>query len=363
MLLQPLHHKHKDEYHAKFVDFWGWQAVEQYTSVEDELNLIKEKAGLCDESFVPVFVVVGRDAFKLLQKLAVADLKKISPGRLIYTSFLDESAKMIDDNTILWVDDDYFIINSSFPRENTIAWINKRAAGLCAHVTEMPFAVFSMQGPKSREIAHKAVDVSGLPYAGVKRVKIGRVPVILARFGYSGELGYEFYCAPQYAYELWDAMMELGKDYGLRPYGVATANAISLEKGFLMDVDFYEGGTHLEYGLGWTVGWNKDFIGKKALLKRKKEGLKTRLMGFEVLDPAVTATKGDKLFKDGKTVGEVTHGAHGFRVKKNLGRGSVNIEYAKAGEELAMEHGGSRVKVRLAPSYRWYDPENKILRS
>ena len=270
---------------------------------------------------------------------------------------------MVDDNCILWVDDEYFLINSSFPRENTLAWINKNTAGLCAHATELPQVCFSMQGPKSREIAEKAADVGGLPYTGVKRVTIGRAPVLVARFGYSGELGYELYCPPQYAYELFDTLMEAGRDCGLRPYGVGTANAISLEKGFLMDVDFYEGGTHLEYGLGWTVGWDKDFIGKEALLKRKKEGLKTKLMGFEVLDSTVTATNGDKLLKDGKAVGEVTHGAHGFRVKKSLGRGWVDIEHAKAGEELAMEHEGNRVTVRLAPSYRWYDPENRIMRS
>jgi len=158
-------------------------------------------------------------------------------------------------------------------------------------------------------------------------------------------------------------LIDLGKEYKVGPYGLAVTDITGIEKGYLFGPDYYEGGTPLEWGLGWTVAFDKgDFNGKEALLKRKKEGLKTKLVGFEVSDPEVVAATGDKLFKVDNVVGEATNATYGITVGKSIGRARVNIEYANTGEELEVEHKGKRTKVTVAKNYRWYDPENKRLK-
>ena len=227
----------------------------------------------------------------------------------------------------------------------------------------MGICFLALQGPKSREILQKAMDLKDLPYYSLKKDKLGDIPVLIARVGYSGELGYELYVYPEYAHELWDTIIELGKEYNVGPYGLGATQLLGVEKGYIGGSDFYEGSTPLEVGLGWTVGFDKgDFIGKEALLKRRSEGLKTKLMGFEVSDPKVVASAKDNLVKEGKMVGQVTsQGAYGPTIGKSIGRGWVEIKYANKGEELELEHEGKRTKIKLT-STKFYDPENKIVR-
>ena len=265
----------------------------------------------------------------------------------------DETGKIIGDPVVLWVEEDLFIINDGVNKEQLIEWLKKNAQGLNVAIIEMGICFLALQGPKSRDILQKAMDLKDLPYFGLKKDKLGDIPVLIARVGYSGELGYELYVYPEYAHELWDTIIELGKEYNVGPYGLGVTGLLGAEKGYIGGGDFYEGSTPLEVGLGWTVGFDKeDFIGKEAVLKRRSEGLKAKLM----------ATAKDNLVKEGKVVGQVTSkGAYGPTIRKSLGRGWVELKYANEGEELELEHEGKRTKIKLT-SARFYDPENKIVR-
>ncbi|TET25587.1 MAG: aminomethyl transferase family protein [Dehalococcoidia bacterium] len=361
-LLSPLHAKHL-EYGAKLIDVLGWQLPEVYTSVEEEHRLVRERAGFTDYAYQGEVGVIGSDAFRLLQKVLVNDLRKISPGKVMYSSLLDETAKMVDDVIVFWVEKDFFILNCALTQEETIKWLKKNGQGLNVSVLEVGICGVALQGPKSREILQKAMNVKDMPYFSLKCDKLGDIPVLIARVSFSGELGYELYIYPEYAHELWDLLMELGKEYDIRPYGLGAQEIHAIEKGYLDLSDFYEGATPLELGLGWTIGFDKDdFIGKEALLKRKSEGLKTKLMGFEVSDPGVVASADDKLIKDGQEIGRVTFsGTYGLSIQKSVGRGWVGIQYANKGEELELEHEGKRTKIKLA-GYKWYDPEDKRIK-
>jgi aminomethyltransferase len=360
-LFTPFYGKHL-EYKAEITDLFGWQMPAVYTSIEEEYRMVRERAGFTEYSFNSLLAVVGRDAFKFIQKVLVNDIGKISPGRMIYSSILDEKASLVEDATILWVEDDYFFVNAGFNKQGLMTWLKKNASGLEVYIVDTGSCFLSFQGPKSREILQKAMNVKDLPYFGLKRDKLGDIPVLIDRAGFTGELGYEFYVHFSYANALWDALIELGKEYDVRPYGLAVTEITGIEKGYLFGPDYYEGGTPLEWGLGWTVAFNKRaFNGKEALLKRKKEGLKTKLVGFEVSDPKVVAATGDKLLKGGKVLGEVTNATYGIAVGKSIGRAKANIENADAGEVLEVEHEGKRTKVTVAKNYRWYDPENKII--
>lgn len=356
------YHEHL-EYGAEIVEEANWQLAAVYSSVDEEYCMIRERAGFIDFSFQGGIAVAGSDAFKFLQKMIVNDLKNISPGKAIYSTMLDETGKVIADTVVLWVEEKLFIVNAGlFTTKIAIDWLKKYAADFEVSVMPRGTCLLALQGPKSRDVLQKAVDIQDLPYFSLKEDKLGEIPVLIVRVGFSGELGYELHAYPEYAHELWGALIELGNEYNVRPYGLDATGILVVEKGYLQSSDFYEGSTPLELGLGWTVGFDKDdFIGKEALLKRKSEGLKTKLMGFEVSEPSIVATGGDRLFKgSGESVGQVTYGVYGPAVGKSIARGWIDSKYANEGEALELEHEGKRIEAKVT-QFKWYDPQNKII--
>lgn len=360
-LLSPFYGKHL-EYGGKFMAETGWQLATVYTSVEEEYRMVKERAGFIDYGLQRAVAIMGKDAFNLAQKILVNDLGKISPGKAIYSSMLDETGKVLDDEVIFWVEEDLIIFNT-LSKAATIEWLKKHAKGLDVSIMDTGTSFLAFQGPKTRDVLQKVMDLQDLPYLSLRQDNLGEIPVLIARMGFTGELGYELFVLPEYGHALWDTLVELGKEYNVGPYGLDAGWIFGAEKGYVWGNDFYEGSTPLEVGLGWTVGFDKDFIGKEALLKRKSEGLKTKLMGFEVSDPKVVATIGDNLLKDGKIVGKsTTIGAYSPTLKKSLGRGWVEIQYANIGQELEVEHENKRTKIKMAKK-TWCDPEGRKLRA
>lgn len=359
MLLQtPFYIKHL-EHGAQWLKAPGflWQLPAVYTSLEKESLMVREKVGFIDYSLQYTLALAGSEAFNLLQKVLVNDLRKISPGRAIYSTILNETGNVIDDIVLLWLRENLFLM-VGVRKQLVYEWLTKHAQGMDVYIVEAGYGLLALQGPKSRKVLEKVLDIKDLTYYSQKEGMINDIPVLIARIGFTGELGYELYVRPEYGLSLWDTITELGKEYDIAPYGLNTGAVLALEKGYLRLGDFYEGSTPLEVGLGWTVNFDKDdFIGKDILLK-KNEGLKTRLMGFEVSNPEVVASAKDNLIKDDKVVGQVTRAAYGFAIKKSIGLGWVEIKYAKEGEELELEHENKRTKVKLARR-QWYDPENR----
>jgi aminomethyltransferase len=212
-------------------------------------------------------------------------------------------------------------------------------------------------------VLKKLIDIDKMQYFGVKKYQLGNIPVLVARCGFSGEIGYELYINPEHAYELWNLLIEIGKEFNVGPYGMHVSAILANEKGYLVGSDFFAGATPIEVGLESTISFNKDkFVGKEELLKRKEKGIKTKLMGFEILSSEIYAAPNDSILKGKDIVGRVTYkGVYGPTIGKNIGRGWVKSEYAQIGEELELEHEGQKLKIKLA-DHRWYDPENKIIR-
>jgi len=361
-LVTPFYGKHL-EHGAKMVDVGGWQLSSIYTSIEEEYRMVRERAGFIDYSFQYTLAVAVRDAFSFLQKIIVNDLRKIRPGKAIYSSLLYESGKIINDSVVLWLEENLFVIVGGRNKAEATGWLKQNRQGFEVSIVPMNLGLLCLQGPKSREVLQKAVDLQGLPYFGVGEYSLSDIPVIIARVGFTGELGYELYVHPEYGHQLWDTVIELGKEYNVGPYGLAASRPLSVEKGYPAGADLYEGASPLELGLEWTVAFDKgDFIGKEALLKRKSEGLKTKWMTFEVSDPGTIASAKDNLLKEGKVVGQVTsNGVYSFLMGKSLAQAWLETKYANEGEELELEHEGKRTKVKLTKG-RLYDPEGTKVR-
>lgn len=362
-LQTPFFNKHL-EHRAQWMEAEGfvWQLPAVYSTLEEESLMVRERVGVIDYCHQYTLTITGKDAFNLLQKVLVNDLRKISSGKAIYSTMVNEAGTIIDDTTCFWLEENRFLL-IGVRKQQAYEWLKKNAEGMDVYVVDSGYALLAVQGPRSREILEKVVDIGDLSCFSHKQGKINDIPALIARVGFTGELGYEIYVRPEYAHSLWDTILELGSEYGIGTYGIKTGWFLALEKGYLRLSDFYEGSTPLEVGLGWTVAFDKgDFIGREALLKRKTEGFKTKLMGFEVYDPQIVASLKDNLIYEGKVVGQVTSAGYGYTVKKSIGLAWIEMEYAKEGMELDLEHENRRIRVKLVPR-QWYDPANERVKA
>lgn len=362
-LQTPFFNKHL-EHRAQWMEAPGfvWQLPAVYGSLEQESQMVRERVGFIDYGHQFTLSVAGRDALRLLQKVLVNDLGKISPGKAIYSTLVNEAGTIIDDVICFWLEPNHLIV-SGVRKQQVVDWLKRHGEGMDVYLVDAGYAMLAIQGPHSREILQKAVDLSELVYFSHKEAKINDIPALIARVGFTGELGYEIYVRPEYAHNLWDTILELGMERGIAPYGMATGALLALEKGYLRLGDFYEGSTPLEVGLGWTVAYDKgDFIGREALLERKTAGLKTKLMGFEIDDSQIVATVKANLIHEGKAVGQVTRSGYGYTVKKSIGLAWVDMKHAQEGTTLDMEYQDRKVRVKLVRP-QWHDPANKRVKS
>ncbi|MHC4744113.1 MAG: aminomethyltransferase family protein [Planctomycetota bacterium] len=365
MPLESPFHQNYLQSNVQIVEFFSLALGWSFAPLEEEVRMVRERAGFVDFSFNTLLAATGKDAFNLLQKLFVNDLNRIGPGKIIYSSMVRESGNMVADVTAFRMEEDSFLLNIDMAESmEAPGWIRKHAKGLNVDIEETGLAFLAFQGPKSRELLQKVADIGDLSYYGFKKAPVGDIPATVARLGFTGELGYEIYIDPMHANDLWNTLMEIGKDDGVGPFGLGATTVMAIEKGFLYGDDFFKGASPLEVGLGWTVRFDKDdFIGKQALLKRKEEGLKKKLVAFEVEDSEIYPLTNDELLKGDRKAGNVTNACYGFTVDKSIGRGFVDVEYANEGEELEFIQYGKRRKVSVTLQKDWYDPEHKKVRS
>jgi aminomethyltransferase len=343
----------------------GWDFQIEFTSVEKELKMIRESAGFVDYSFNNIIAVMGREATAFLQKILVNDVSKIKPGRILYSPVVDDEGSMVDEVTVFCLKEDYYLYNGGIVKDRANEWLAQKAVDFDVYLAHTGHCLMSVQGPKSRDILKNHIDIEGMQYYDLRETRFKDIPVIVGRLGYTGELGYELYCHYEQISNLWDNLLEIGKEYGMGPYGMGATDILSIEKGYMHPLDFYEGASPLELGLGWTVAFDKgDFYGRDALLKRKEEGLKTKLIGFEATDPDFPLDHFLPVFKNNEKVGEVTHFGPGLSVGKSfLGRAWVNIDLANEGEEIEIENEGKRTTVKVTLQKDWYDPGNKKVKA
>jgi 4-methylaminobutanoate oxidase (formaldehyde-forming) len=197
-----------------------------------------------------------------------------------------------------------------------------------------------------------------------KPMTVGPVPVLAMRVTYVGELGWEFYCPIEYGQQLWDTLWKAGEPEGMVAAGYKAIDSLRLEKGYrYWGADMNPDYTPYEAGLGFAVKLDKgDFIGREALLKQKKDGIKQKLCCLSLADPTAVALGNEPLFHMDKVVGWITSGGYGYAVKKSLAYGFLPVELAKAGTALEVELFGERLGVTVENDPT-YDPKGERIRA
>jgi aminomethyltransferase len=351
----PLHELHARA-GAKFIDFYGWELPVQYTSIIDEHNAVRRAAGLFDISHMGQVIIEGHGAFAFIQKLITNDLQRtFDKGLGVYAHLCLPTGGVIDDIFVYGLRESradhrgerFFMVVNGATHEKDVAWLRKNAPVDVMIYDLEKRAGFAIQGPKALEIIRKTVaGIAELPRFAFQQIQGGspNETYWACRTGYTGEDGAEFFGPELTIKTLWKQLLENGEAEGIRPCGLGARDTLRLEMGYpLYGHELTEEHTSLEAGLEWAVKWTKkDFVGRDALWKQKQEGVKTKLLAYELQERGVPRG-GCKIFKEGVEGGETTSGSFSPSLQKGIGLAFAPASWAIPGTRIEVEVHNKRV--------------------
>ena len=356
----PLYQNHKD-LGGKIVPFAGWELPVLYSSVVEEHKAVREKAGLFDVSHMGEIFVEGTEAEKALQYLTCNDVSKLVDGQAQYGAIINEKGGVVDDIIIYRYNSEKFLIcvNAS-NADKDFAWFQDKNTFNCEFTNRSDdFGQIALQGPKAESIAAKlspSFDVSELKYFHFTEGTLAGVPVILARTGYTGEDGFEFFVQADKTPELWNAVLEAGQGEGLIPAGLGARDSLRLEACYpLHGHELGDDISAIESGIGWTVKLDKgDFLGSDVLKDHKENGPPRRLKGFFLVDKGIVREESPIFSEDGQEIGVCTSGTKTPTIGKALGLALLNKGYTKLGTKIFAEVRGRKIQCEVVktPFYK-----------
>jgi aminomethyltransferase len=357
----PLFEVYK-EYGGKTVDFGGWELPVQFSSIKEEHEAVRTKAGLFDVSHMGEIEVKGPDSLDYLQKLMTNDVSKLKNGGAQYTAMCYENGGTVDDLLVYKIEDDHYllVVNAS-NIEKDFDWMQKHLEGnvKIENLSE-GMAQIAIQGPKAEEILQKLSAEQDLGTIGFfkfsEEVDLNGKKALVSRTGYTGEDGFEIYCDSNDAVSLWEEILEAGKEDGVIPCGLGARDTLRFEANLaLYGQELSPEISPLEAGIGFAVKLNKeaDFIGKDALKQQKENGLPRKIVGIEMIDRGIPR-HGYPVYKGDVRIGEVTTGTQSPTLKKNIGLALIDTKETELGNEVEVEIRGKRLKaaVSATPFYK-----------
>ncbi|MCM3762726.1 glycine cleavage system aminomethyltransferase GcvT [Alkalihalobacillus oceani] len=349
---------------AKTIDFGGWELPVQFSSIKEEHEAVRNRAGLFDVSHMGEVEVKGEQALAYLQYLVTNDVAKLKDGQAQYTAMCYEDGGTVDDLLIYRkAADDFLLVINAANIEKDVEWMqrHKRDGVTITNVSE-EIAQLALQGPLAERILQRLTkdDLSAIRFFHfVNGLDIAGVKALVSRTGYTGEDGFELYCATGDAAVLWESILEAGKDDGLVPCGLGARDTLRFEARLpLYGQELSAQISPLEAGIGFAVKLKKeaDFIGKEALTRQKEEGLRRKLVGLEMLEKGIPRT-GYEVFVADKQVGFVTTGTQSPSLQKNIGLALLDHAYTELGTEVTVQIRKKRLKAHViaTPFYKKKD--------
>ena len=345
---------------ARMVDFGGWDMPVQYPAgtVEEHLRT-RRHCGLFDVSHMGEIEVRGPDAVAFVNRLCANDAAKLVDGQAQYSALTTPAGTVVDDLLVYrFAPEHLLLVVNASTTEKDWEWITSHHAGERVELSNrsQDFCQLAVQGPDALGLLQTLTDtpLAEIKYYHFRQGAVDGVPAIISRTGYTGEDGFEVYAAPDRAEQLWDRLLEAGRygeADGILPCGLAARNTLRLEAAMaLYGHEITEETTLLEAGLGWITKLNKgDFIGREALARQKEEGVRRKLVGFEVTDRGI-ARDGQDVIIDGRKAGRVTSGSPAPFLKKNIGLAYLPAERASEGQEIQIDVRGRAVNARVVPT-------------
>lgn len=355
-----------EQYGGKVVEFAGYELPTQFKGFLHEHHTVRERAGLFDVSHMGEVTVKGKDAKKFVQYLVTNDINTLNNNCVLYTFMCKEDGGVVDDLLVYKFDeDDFFLVINASNKDKDVKWIMDHKGDFDIEIIDVSqsIAQLAFQGPMAEEILQKIVDINlqEINFFQLRRnVLVNGKKCLVSRTGYTGEDGFEIYCDPQDAKELWNAILKAGEKEGAEPIGLGARDTLRFEACLpLYGNEMDESITPLEMGFGFFVKLKveEDFIGKDALKKQKAEGITRKLVGFELLDKGIPR-HGYEVIKDGKVIGHVTTGYKSPTLNKAIGLALVEEQYSKIGTEFNIKVRKKELKAVVIDK-RFYTKKTK----
>ena len=387
-------HGHLEKLNACFGETAGWERANWFapTGVTPEYEYsfkrqnwfehsaaehtnVRQNVGVFDQSSFSKFRVQGRDACKVLNNICANDID-VAPGRIVYTQWLNERGGIEADLTVTRIaENDYLVVTGAGAQVRDFKWLTSHiptdAHCIATDVTS-GYAVISIMGPNSRALLQSVSpdDLSNeaFPFAHSREIEMGMGLVRASRITYVGELGWELYVPTEFAPHVFETVMDAGADHGLLPAGMHALNSLRIEKAYRhWGHDISEEESPAEAGLMFAVKPDKgDFIGRDAVLRQKEQGVKQRLVQFQLEDPEPLLYHNEPIHRDGKIVGYITSGMYGHTLGGAIGLGYV--KNADGIDAAFINEGGYELEVcgvkytATASLKPLFDPKNEKVR-
>jgi aminomethyltransferase len=369
----------------------GYQMASGYDPQPDrEYAAVRSSAALFDVSPLHKYMITGRDAGRLLDRMITRDVTKLKPGQVYYTPWCDAAGKVVDDGTLSRLDESTYRLTSA---DSSLRWLQMNAVGMNVLIDDVSLrvATLALQGPLSRAILSRLTpqDLTTLKYFRVTGSTLRDIPVTISRTGYTGDLGYEIWVEARHALPLWDALIEAGTAYGITPAGVWALDIARIEAGLIMlDVDYFSShhalieqrkSSPFEINLGWAVSATKGpFNGRKALAAERARGAPWGFVGLEIdwnsferlfaahhLPPQISNVPwrvSVPIYIGRAQVGYATSGCWSPRLKQPLALAHLTRPHCAAGTKVEIEITVEHQRRRAAATVRslpFFDPERK----
>lgn len=353
---------------AKMQEFAGYFMPIEYVGINEEHRTVREQAGIFDVSHMGDIWVQGPKAVELLQRVGSNDVEALTDGQVQYCCFPNNEGGIVDDFLTYRISaEKYLLVVNAANLDKDWAWLCQHAEALgmkpgvdLVNASEEMSQV-AVQGPLAMKIVQKLVaePVEEMKYYTFKYVEMAGVKnVLLSITGYTGAGGCEIYCANADIVTIWNALIEAGKEEGLRPAGLGARDTLRLEMGFcLYGHDINDTTSPIAAGLGWITKLtdNKPNLVARALIEKvKSEGPVSKLVGFEMVDKGIPRQHYPIVDAEGAVIGEVTSGTMSPSLKKAIGMGYVKKEFSKAGTEIYIQVRGKNLKALVVkvPFYK-----------
>ena len=350
------------EYGGKMTDFGGWELPVQFSGIKEEHEAVRTKAGLFDVSHMGEITVKGRGSLNFLQQMLTNDISLLSSGEAMYTAMCYENGGTVDDLIVYKKEGfEYLLVVNASNTEKDFNWLQSNLDDEVEISDDSQhYAQLALQGPSAEKILQSLTDNIELKDIGFFKfrdeVLIDGIPAMVSRTGYTGEDGFEIYSRSEDGPSLWRAIMEAGKEEGIKPVGLGARDTLRFEAKLpLYGQELGPDITPVEGGIGFAVKTEKsaDFFGKAVLIEQKGKGAPRKIVGIEMIDRGIPR-HGYKVYKDGEEIGAVTTGTQSPTLKKNVGLVLIDSQYAEMGSEVEVEIRSKRLKAKIVstPFYK-----------
>lgn len=339
---------------AKMVEFAGYNMPVSYSGINDEHKTVREGVGMFDVSHMGEFILEGPDALELIQRVTTNDASKLSIGKAQYSCLPNGKGGIVDDLLVYkMAEDKYLLVVNASNMKKDWDWISSHNTnGVKMTDISDDTTLLAVQGPKALATLQKLtdVDLSAVPYYSFTTGSLADGDdMIISATGYTGSGGFELYLPNEHAEMVWNAVMEAGEEFGIKPIGLGARDTLRLEKGFcLYGNDIDDTTNPIEAGLGWITKLKKgDFVDSAYIAEVKANGPERKLVAFKMIDRGIPRHGHEIVDAEGNVIGVVTSGTQSPTLGQAIGMGYVKADLIAPGTELFISIRNKQIKAEV----------------